>query len=536
MAKIWQKLWAAFLKSVTQNRKYIQLPPRTTSHLKNLKNKSVIRAKDLSISFSGHVVFSEGNFIVNSREKLGLIGRNGSGKSTFLKLILKQLEPDSGSIEIPRGYKIGHLEQHIHFSHDTVLEEICSVLPEDREHEGWKGENILYGLGFVEADLHKDPKKFSGGFQVKLNLAKLLLMEPQMLLLDEPTNYLDIHSIRWLKDFLQEWEGELILITHDRGFMDSVISHTLLIHRNAFKKVPGNTKGVREKIALEEEIYEKTRINEDKQRQKTQEWIDRFGSKASQASRVQSRVKMLEKQDVKEKLGHVATLDFQFNHLPYGSKENMIEAEDVSFGYNPDHLLIQHLSFKVADGEKICVIGKNGKGKSTLLKLITQDLAALHGNVKINGKTEIGYFGQMNIDRLDKNRSVYEELQKVDERLPQSRVRQVCSNMMFSNDLANKKISVLSGGEKSRVTLGKILLKGVNLLLLDEPTNHLDMESCEALMEAIRSFEGAVVMVTHDEYFLQEIANKLIIFDDNKTFTFEDSYEFFLKRVGWKDH
>jgi ATP-binding cassette subfamily F protein 3 len=496
----------------------------------------MIRAKDLSISFAGREIFSDGNFIINAHEKVGLIGRNGSGKSTFLKLILKQLEPDSGAVEIPRGYRIGHLEQHIHFTHETVLDEICSVLPPDREHEGWKGENILYGLGFTYDDLYKDPKKFSGGFQVKLNLAKLLLMEPQMLLLDEPTNYLDIHSIRWLKEFLQEWRGELILITHDRGFMDDVITHTLIIHRNSFKKLPGNTRGVREKIAAEEEIYEKTRVNEERQRQKTQEWIDRFKAKASMASRAQSRAKMLEKQEVKEKLADIATLEFKFNHKPYSSKENMIEVENVAFGYNPEHRLINNLSFKIADGEKICVIGKNGKGKSTLLKLLTQDLAPLHGNIKINGNSEIGYFGQMNIDRLDKNLTIYEELQKTDETLPQTRVRQVCGNMMFSSDLANKKISVLSGGEKSRVMLGKILLKGVNLLLLDEPTNHLDMESCESLMEAIKNFPGAVVMVTHDEYFLQEIANKLIIFDDNKTFTFEDSYEFFLKRVGWKDH
>jgi len=495
----------------------------------------VIKVKDLSISFSGREIFSDVNFIINAREKVGLIGKNGSGKSTFLKVLLKKLEQDSGIIEIPRGYKIGHLEQHIHFTHNTVLEEICSVLPEDREHEGWKGENILYGLGFTYEDLAKDPKNFSGGYQVKLNLAKLLLLEPQMLLLDEPTNYLDIHSIRWLKEFLNDWRGELILITHDRGFMDSVITHTLLIHRGEFKKVPGTTKGVREKIAAEEEIYEKTRVNEEKQRQKTQEWIDRFGSKASQASRVQSRVKMLEKQGVKEKLAHIDNLEFKFTHLPFGSKDNMAEVEGLAFGYNPNHLLINNLSFKVANGDKICVIGKNGKGKSTLLKLLTGDLQPLKGTTKTNNKAVIGYFGQMNIDRLNNDLSIYEELQKVDDKLPVSRVRQVCSNMMFSSDLANKKIGVLSGGEKSRVTLGKILLKGVNLLLLDEPTNHLDMESCDALMEAIRTFEGAVVMVTHDEYFLKEIANRLVIFDDNKTFLFDDSYEFFLKRIGWKD-
>ncbi len=495
----------------------------------------MIKAKDLSISFSGREIFTDVNFIINAREKIGLIGRNGSGKSTFLKLILQKLEPDSGAVEIPRGYRIGHLEQHIHFTHNTVLEEICSVLSADREHEGWKGENILYGLGFTYEDLEKDPKKFSGGYQVKLNLAKLLLMEPQMLLLDEPTNYLDIHSIRWLKEFLNNWRGELILITHDRAFMDSVITHTLIIHRGEFKKILGNTEGVREKIALEEEIYEKTRVNEDKKRQKTQEWIDRFGAKASQASRVQSRVKMLEKQEVKEKLDTIETLDFNFNYNPYASKENMIEVENLHFGYLENLPLIQKLSFKVENGDKICVIGKNGKGKSTLLKLLTGDLSPLKGSVKVNGKVKIGYFGQMNIDRLDKNLSIYEELQKVDETIPQTRVRQVCGNMMFSSDLAKKQIGVLSGGEKSRVMLGKILLKGVNLLLLDEPTNHLDMESCDSLLEAIKNFEGALIMVTHDESFLREVANKLVIFDDNKTFEFEDSYEFFLKRVGWKD-
>jgi ATP-binding cassette subfamily F protein 3 len=496
----------------------------------------MLKVKNLSISFAGREVFSDVNFIINQQEKVGLIGRNGSGKSTFLKLILKKLQPDDGVVEIPRGYKIGHLEQHINFTHNSVFEEICSVLPEDREHESWKGENILYGLGFTPEDLQKDPKKFSGGYQVKLNLAKLLLEEPQMLLLDEPTNYLDIHSIRWLKEFLQDWEGELILITHDRNFMDEVISHTLIIHRGNFKKVSGNTIGLKEKIAYEEEIYEKTRINEEKQRQKTQDWIDRFGAKASQASRVQSRVKMLEKIDVKEKLDTIQNLDFSFNYKPFSSKENLIEVENIAFGYDPNNRLINDLSFKISPGEKICIIGKNGKGKSTLLKLITKDLAPINGSIKAHNKLEIGFFGQMNIDRLDGNLTIYEELQKVDNSLPQSRIRQVCSNMMFSSDLANKKISILSGGEKSRVMLGKILLKGANLLLLDEPTNHLDMESCDSLKQAIKSFEGSVLLVSHDEGMLKEIANKLIIFDNNKTFTFEDSYEFFLKRVGWKDN
>jgi len=495
----------------------------------------MIKIRSLGISFAGNQIFEDVNFIVNSGEKIGLIGRNGSGKSTFLKLILNQLEPDEGEVALPQGYKIGHLAQHIEFTHKTVAEEVCSVLPEDREYEGWKGEEILMGLGFSYEEMQKDPKLFSGGFQVKINLAKLLLDEPDMLLLDEPTNYLDIHSVRWLKDFLKSWQGELILITHDRSFMDSIISHTLIIHRGSFKKVPGSTQGVREKIAQEEEIYEKTRINEDKQREKTQEWIDRFKAKASMASRAQSKMKMLDKQGAKDKLGHIATLDFDFNYSDKIVKENLLEGTNLKFGYSEDKILIDNLTFKIAPTDKICVIGKNGKGKSTLLKLIAADLKPLKGDIKINGKVDLGYFGQMNIDRLNKKLSVYEEMQSHVPKIPQTKVRQVCGNMMFTQTLSNKLIKVLSGGEKSRVMLGKILLKPANLLLLDEPTNHLDMESCEALCSAIKEFPGAVLMVTHDEHFLNEIANKLIVFDNDKTFTFEGSYKDFLKNVGWKD-
>ncbi len=495
----------------------------------------MIKIKNLSISFSGTQIFEDVNITINRRDKVGFIGRNGSGKSTFLKLVLNQLEPDSGEIEIPKGYKIGHLEQHIKFHHQTVVEEVCSVLPEDREYEGWKGEEILAGLGFSPEDILKNPSEFSGGYQVKINLAKLLLDEPNMLLLDEPTNYLDIHSVRWLKRFLQDWESELILITHDRDFMDSVINQTLNIHRGNFKKTSGNTKNVREKIAIEEEMYEKTRINEEKQREKTEEWINRFKAKASMASRAQSKMKMLEKQDKKEKLGHIAVLDFEFNCLPYGSKDSLVEANNITFGYEGCPTLIKKLSFRISPEDKICIIGKNGKGKSTLLKLITGDLTPIEGSVRANNKTEIGYFGQMNIDRLNPDLSIYEEMQNSAPTLNQTTIRRVASNMMFSGTLSNKKIEVLSGGEKSRVMLGKILLKPSNILLLDEPTNHLDMDSCESLLGAIKNFDGAVIMVTHSEYFLKEVANKLIIFDDDKTFVFEGSYDDFLRRVGWQD-
>jgi len=495
----------------------------------------MIRVTDLAVSFDGHDIFENVNVNISPGEKIGLIGRNGCGKSTFIKILLGKVEQDYGKVEISNHYQIGYLEQHLEFTHKKVIDEVASVLPEEREYEVWKGEMILHGLGFSDDDMQKDPQLFSGGFQVKINLAKLLLLEPNLLLLDEPTNYLDIHSTKWLKQFLKDWEHELILITHDRVFMDSIITHTLNVHRGEFRKIPGNTSKIKEKIAQEEEIHERTRINQEKDRQKTQEWIDRFKSKASQASRAQSKIKQLEKQEVLEKLDTVATLDFKFNYLPYESKESLMQVDNLTFGYDKDTILIEDFSLKINKGDKICVVGKNGKGKTTLLKMLAGEMAPMSGNIKQHDKVETGYFGQMNIDRLDAKNSVYEEMQAVDPNRHISEVRKTCGQVMFSGDLAHKKVGVLSGGERSRVMLGKILLEKVNLLFLDEPTNHLDMESAEALMHAVQHFEGSVVMVTHDEYFLKKIANKLIVYDDGKVFVYDGPYKEFLKKVGWKD-
>jgi len=495
----------------------------------------MIKTNDLEISFSGQKIFSDVNIIINKKEKIGFIGRNGSGKSTFLKIIIGKLEQDAGEVIMPKGYKIGYLDQHIKFNHKTVVDEVCSVLSGDREYEIWKGESILTGLGFTDEEMLKDPEEFSGGNQVKINLAKLLLDEPDMLLLDEPTNYLDIHSIKWLKSFLNDWRGELILVTHDRNFMNNVISHTLNIHRGEFKKTAGTTEKVLEKILNEEEIYNKTVENEAKKREKTEAWINRFKSKASMATRAQSKIKMLEKTEKKEKLSAVVNLDFKFNYEPYGSKENLINSSKLEFYYSTSSPLIKNLSFSIKSNDKICIIGKNGKGKSTLLKLITGDLEPISGYSNAHDKTKIGYFGQMNIDRLDPENSIYMELQNCVPDMSETQVRKICANMMFTNNLSNKKINILSGGEKSRVMLGKILINPANLLLLDEPTNHLDLDSCDSLLSAIKDFEGAVLMVTHDEYFLHQVANKLIIFDDNKVSMFDGSYDDFLSKVGWKD-
>lgn len=495
----------------------------------------MITVDNVSVSFGSRVLFDEASFSVSYGDKIGLIGRNGTGKSTFLKMLLGTIQPDSGDIDVPSYYTLGYLQQHIHFEKESVMEEVASVLPLERAHEEWKGEKILQGLGFTDEQMMQNPSSLSGGWQIKVNLAKLLLTEPSMLLLDEPTNYLDIYSIRWLANFLQEWEGELILITHDKSFMDSVINHTLIIHRGKFRKMAGTTDRVKQQIAIEEEIYEKTRLKEEEKKKEIEDWVRRFGAKASLASQAKARMKQVERMDVKVKLADIANLDFDFTYKPFGSSNEMVQVKNITFGYNSETILIRDLSFKVSPNDKICIIGKNGNGKSTLLKLITEEITPLKGDVFIESKVEYGYFGQMNLDRLNPENTIVEELETVDSTLDVQKIRRTAAQMLFGGDDAFKKIGVLSGGEKSRVMLGKILLTPSNLLLLDEPTNHFDMESSQSLMDAIKNFKGAVLMVTHNEYFLHEIANKLIVFDGGKTFVFTGTYAEFLKQVGWQE-
>lgn len=495
----------------------------------------MLKVQNLSISFDGKEVFNDLNFIINDREKVGLIGRNGSGKTTLFKILSGKIKDYDGEVSVPKGYRIGYLEQHLKFTQKSVIEEACLALPEYKKDAVWDAEKILTELGFSEEDKQKSPIEFSGGWQIRLNLAKILIAEPDILLLDEPTNYLDILSIRWLKKFLKNYKGAIILITHDRSFMDDIIDHTIIIHRGTSIKITGNTQDMYDKIATDEETYEKSRINLNKKKAQIQKYIDRFRYKARLASGVQSKIKMVEKMGEKEKLANIESLDFDFKYKDFSGNSDMVNVDNIYFGYEKDNQLIKNLSFKIQKGDKICVIGKNGKGKSTLLKILIGELKQNSGDIKINSKTEIGYFGQTNIQTLNPNNTIEEELRTINPSLPRPTLLATAGRMMFSGDDSQKRINVLSGGEKSRVSLGKILLTPCNLLVLDEPTNHLDMESCEALMEALENFEGASIIVSHNEYLLNNIANKLIVFDNDETFLFDGNYKDFLTKIGWKN-
>ena len=494
----------------------------------------MIRVENLTKSFGDQILFDGLNFSVNQKERVGLVGQNGHGKTTLFRMIAGEERPDSGSIVIPKNYRIVYVRQHLEFAADTALNEGIRALPEQEKDQHWKVEKILAGLGFSREDFDRHPTEFSGGLQVRLNLVKALVAEPDLLLLDEPTNFLDITSIRWIEQFLSSWPHELMLITHDRSFMDKVVTHTVGIHRRKSRKIAGDTGKYYNHIAQDEEVYEKTRINDERRRKEIQQFISRFRAKARLANLVQSRIKTLKKMEQKDKLEELKLLDFSFRSSPFPGKI-ILTCSRLAFAYNAQKPLIKDFSVAIENGERVCVVGKNGKGKTTLLKLLAGKLQPQSGQTIFHQSAITGFFEQTNVNSLVDTRTVEEEILYSHPDMDRQRARNISGAMMFSGDDALKKISVLSGGEKSRVMLGKLLATPTNLLLLDEPTNHLDMESCDALLAAIDFFEGTVIMVTHNEMFLHTLADKLIVFQNDEIDVFKGRYQEFLDKGGWHD-
>ncbi len=355
-----------------------------------------------------------------------------------------------------------------------------------------------------------------------------------MLLLDEPTNYLDILSLRWLKSFINEFEGEVILITHDRDFMDSVTTHTMGVHRKGLRLVAGDSHKYYATLEMEDETYEKTKANQDKKRKELEEFVARNKARASTAALAQSKQKELDKMDEMEDLQQEATLAFRFNYSDTPAKI-LLRADNLGFGYKPDEPLFSGVTFALEKGQRLAIIGKNGKGKSTLLNYIAGELPHQQGTLEFHPSTKFAHFGQTNIERLDVKATIIDEISSVSKEIGFAEVRAICGRMMFSGDLAEKKIEVLSGGERSRVMLGKIIGTPANLLFLDEPTNHLDMQSIDALADAIETFEGSLIMVTHSEMLLRRLADALIIFHKGGAEYFNGTYDEFLEKIGWEE-
>ena len=494
----------------------------------------MIALVNISKSFATQELFNNISFKLNSKNRVGLVGRNGSGKSTLFKLILGDIEPDNGEISIPKNYKIGSLKQHLEFSETTLIGEASLALGEEAKYDTYRVEKVLFGLGFTKDDLEKSPHSFSGGYQIRINLAKLLVAEPNLLLLDEPTNYLDIVSLRWLESFLKTFDGEVILITHNRDFMDKITTHTMGIVRKRLSLIAGDTHKFYEQLKSNDELYEKQKISQDKKIKELENFIAKNKARASTAALAQSKVKQLEKIKRLEAIGEDATLKFDFNFKNTPAKI-LLDVKNLSFGYKPQKILFRDISFVLKKGECLGIIGKNGKGKSTLLNTLAGELKQNSGEINLHVSTSFAHFGQTNINHLNLNNTVFEEIYSSNTKLSTPVARSICGAMMFSGESADKKIELLSGGEKSRVMLGKTLVQEVNLLFLDEPTNHLDMESIESLTTAIKNFKGSVVIVTHSEELLRKVADRLIVFASDGAEYFDGGYDLFLEKIGWEE-
>ncbi|MES2122449.1 MAG: ABC-F family ATP-binding cassette domain-containing protein [Chlamydiota bacterium] len=491
----------------------------------------MIQFDGICLSYHGDPLLKDVSFSLQKGERCALVGRNGSGKTTLFRLMTGQETADKGSIALPKGYRLGVLQQHLRFTKPSVLEEAAQVLPEEELH---RAHSLLAGLGFDEEQVDESPDRLSGGFQLRLQLAKVLLAEPDCLLLDEPTNYLDILAIRFLVRFLRRWRGEMIIVSHDREFLDEVCTHTMGIHRHKVVKLRGSTADFYQYILEQEQLQEKQRVKVEETRAHHQSFIDRFGAKATKAAQASARKKMISRLPQIEELRAIASLGFAFHEAPFAGRK-MLEAKHLSFAYETP--LINDLSLEIEKGEKIAIIGKNGCGKSTVLRLLAGELKPREGSIESRSSVILGYFGQTNIDRLQPAHTIEEEISLANPNLNFTQVRNICGIMLFGGDKGKKKISALSGGEKSRVLLGKILAQPCNLLLLDEPTHHLDIESVEALINAVEEFQSSCIIVTHSELILNRLEfTKLIICHSNgKQQVFLGNYADFLEKVGWEE-
>lgn len=533
----------------------------------------MLSVNNLSVYFTGKYLFDNVTFLVNDRDRVGLVGKNGAGKTTLLRIINGEQVPETGTISKKTDITIGYLPQDIistgigtvfeetlkAFEHVLVLKkesETISVQLTERDDYHSKGymslisrlndcnehfdllggntmegdtEKVLLGLGFLTSDFSRKITEFSGGWKMRVELAKLLLKRPDILLLDEPTNHLDIESIQWLEEYLQVFPGALILVSHDRAFLDNVTTRTIEI---TLGKIYDYKCSYSEYIEQRAELHEQQQAayaNQQKQIADIEKFIERFRYKANKAKQVQSRVKMLGKVDrIEVDKMDKASIHFKFPPAP-PSGRIVIEAVDLTKHYG-EKCIFKDVDFAIEKGDFVAFVGKNGEGKTTMAKVITEDLQHT-GECKIGYNVKIGYYAQNQSELLDPEKTVFETIDDIAVGDIRPKVRNILGSFLFSGEDTEKKVKVLSGGEKSRLALAQLLLSPVNLLILDEPTNHLDMMSKDILKNALLMFDGTLIVVSHDRDFLQGLTQKVFEFRDKKVYQhIGDVYDFLEKR------
>ena len=532
----------------------------------------MLNIHNLSVSFGGTYLFEEVTFRMGAGDRVGLVGKNGAGKSTLLKILAKDFAPDSGSIATEKEVRIGFLRQDIDFEQGrTVLEEAYEAFTDikivekkleeinhqlvtrtDYESEEYSQiiedlsdythrfdllggynyvgdtEKILLGLGFKREDFNNQTETFSGGWRMRIELAKLLLQANDILLLDEPTNHLDIESIIWLESFLRNYPGVVVIVSHDKMFLDNVTNRTIEI---SLGKAYDFNKPYSQYLELRSEIREKqlaTQKNQAKKIEETEKLIEKFRAKASKASMAQSLIKKLDKVErieVDEDDNSVMNISFPVSITP---GRVVVEAEDVSKSYGEKQIL-KDISLLVERGSKIAFVGQNGQGKSTFMKAIVKDIDYT-GTIKLGHNVQLGYFAQNQAEYLDGEITLLQTMQDAATDTNRAKVRDMLGSFLFRGDDVEKKVKVLSGGERNRLALCKLLLQPINVLVMDEPTNHLDIKSKNVLKEALKQYEGTLLLVSHDRDFLQGMSNIVYEFKDQKIKEYLGDINFFLEQ------
>ncbi|MCI7708084.1 ABC-F family ATP-binding cassette domain-containing protein [Parabacteroides sp. AGMB00274] len=518
----------------------------------------MISVEGLRVEFGGFTLFDDVSFVINKKDRIALVGKNGAGKSTMLKILAGLQSPTGGVVSIPKETTIGYLPQQMQlkdirtvreeaemaFDHIHDMEREINLLNEqlaertDYESEVYHKiidkvthlseqfqmmggsnyhaelERTLIGLGFSREDFDRPTSEFSGGWRMRIELAKLLLRRPDVLLLDEPTNHLDIESIQWLENFIATRANAVILVSHDRAFIDNTTSRTIEIELGHIYdyKVKYSDYVVLRKERREQQLraYE----NQQKKLADTEAFIERFRYKATKSTQVQSRIKQLEKiERIEVDEIDTAMLNLKFPPAPHSGSYPVI-AEEVSKSYG-DHLIFEHVNLTIKRGEKVAFVGKNGEGKSTLVKCIMNEIP-FEGSLKLGHGVKIGYFAQNQAQLLDDNMTVFDTVDYVAQGDIRTKIRDILGAFMFGGEASEKKVAVLSGGERSRLAMIRLLLEPVNLLILDEPTNHLDMRSKDVLKNALKDFDGTVIVVSHDREFLDGLVEKVYEFGNKR--------------------
>ena len=465
----------------------------------------------LSMEFSSRPVLDDITFLINRKERIALVGKNGAGKTTLLRLIAGEYQPTAGRIARESDITIGYLPQVMLFHDDrTLREEIMTVAHEDEARFVAEADRTIIGLGFERKDFDRPCSEFSGGWRMRIELAKILLCHPDLLLLDEPTNHLDIESIQWLEDFLKTSPSAVLMVSHDRAFIDNVCNRTIEI---TLGRIYDYNVNYSKFVELRKERHEqqvRAYLNQQKMIQDTEEFIERFRYKATKAVQVQSRIKQLEKLERLEvDLEDTSRLNLRFPPAPRSGDFPLI-VEDLRKDFG-EHNVFHDVTFTIRRGEKVAFVGKNGEGKSTLVKCIMGQLDYL-GTLKIGHNVKIGYFAQNQAALLDENLTVFETIDYVAVGDIRTKIRDILGAFMFGGEASDKKVKVLSGGERSRLAMIRLLLEPCNLLILDEPTNHLDMQSKDVLKAALQDFNGTLICVSHDRDFLNGLVTKVYEF------------------------